>query len=946
MKKLLFLMLLLLPSIDSYAYDFEVDGLFYNKLSENEVELTYQDFMGGTFSGEITIPEKVIYNNVEYCVTAIGDRAFYECHNITGSLNLPNSIKSIGDLAFKNCSGLTGPLKIPNVVTTIGYSAFSGCSGLTGELRIPDSVTSIGTSAFHSCTGLSGSLSIPSSLKEIAIGLFENCSGLSGTLNIPNSVTTIGNSAFKDCSGFTGSLTIPNSVTTIGENAFSRCTGFSGMLTISDSVSKIQYLAFLGCSGFTTLFLPSSVKSIGEYAFEYCRGLERVISEITTPFSIKTNVFYGISSNAQLYVPDGTKSKYENISAWVEHFKEIIETGDDCNLTINSSGNGYASYNGQIVRAKTSSFVIDRGSSPEIIFVPDNGYRVGGVHVNNENVTSNVYNNRLVLGNVLTNTTIAVVFEAIPSTTYSLSIKATGNGSVIYNDITLRNQSQAFTVNEGSYATISISPESGYRIKSVVVDDKDVTSDISNNLYTISSIKKNTAVEVEFEAIPITTYTLTVTATGNGDAMLGATSITNKTQQFTINEGTSVMVIFSPDNGNSIGTVKVNGVDVTAEAGSRYSIESMAANTMIEVAFVEDINALTVDGLNYIVISQSDKTIKMTGGNIGQVLIVPASVTQNGATWTVTEIDNNALKNNAELAAIIWNPAIAFTATVSNPNILLYVTADQYAPATIKNVIVNGVASDIILDDAANGNDFYCPQTFTAQKISYSHHYGMETGIGTSKGWETIALPFDVQTISHKTKGGIVPFAKWSEGDAAKPFWLYELTGSGFTEADGIKAYTPYIISMPNNPKYDEEWKLNGEITFSAYNVTIEPTNDLKTASFLERTFLPNFTDKAANDGFYGLNVVNDYSSNNSGMTDGSKFVLNMRQIHPFEAYMTTTSNSSRAIGIFDDMTTAIHEIETKMEAEQDAVFDLQGRKLNVPKKGVYIKNGKKYIKK
>lgn len=617
------------------------------------------------------------------------------------------------------------------------------------------------------------------------------------------------------------------------------------------------------------------------------------------------------------------------------------------NLEIKSTGNGYALYNGTVVRSKATSFAVNSGTAVQITFVPDDGYRVASVKANNTDVTTSIINNRYSINSSTEDVSVEVVFEEIPPTTYSLTIKATGNGSVTYDSMTLSNKTQKFTVNEGSYASLVISPENGYRLKSILVDGKDVTSELSNNLYTVSNITKDTGVEVEFEAIPIPTYTLTVTATGNGSATVGDATIKNRTQKFTLNEGTDVIVIFTPDNGNSIKSIKVNDADNTASVtGNRYVIEGLTANTKIEVTFVEDINALTVDGVNYSVISQSEKTIKLMGGNIGQMLTVPATITQNETTWKVTDIDKEALKNNSELAAIIWNPEVAFTATVSNPNLLLYVKDEQYAPEGIRNVVVNGFANEIALFDAASGNGFYCPQAFTALVIVYAHRYSMETGVGTSKGWETITLPFDVQSINHQTKGAIKPFATWKEGDTSKPFWLYELTGNGFVEAEGIKAYTPYIISMPYNPKYNEEWQLNGEVKFSAYNVTIESTDDLKTASFKDRTFIPNFIDKAANEGFFGLNVVNDYSSNNSGMIEGSKFVLNMRQIHPFEAYMTTTSNSRHAIGIFDDMTTAIHEIETKMEAEQDAVFDLQGRRMNVPKKGVYIKNGKKYIKK
>ncbi|MCQ2053311.1 MAG: leucine-rich repeat domain-containing protein [archaeon] len=101
-------------------------------------------------------------------------------------------------------------------VTEIGESAFFLCTDLT-SVTIPNSVIMIGESAFQSCSGLT-SITIPNSVTTIGNLAFANCSGLT-SITIPNSVTTIGNQVFDGCSGLT-SLTIPNSVTTIGEWAF------------------------------------------------------------------------------------------------------------------------------------------------------------------------------------------------------------------------------------------------------------------------------------------------------------------------------------------------------------------------------------------------------------------------------------------------------------------------------------------------------------------------------------------------------------------------------------------------------------------------------------------------------------------------------------------------------------------------------------------------------
>ena len=115
------------------AHDFEVGGIYYNITSDSDFTVAvtfrgdnYYDY-SNEYSGDVTIPEKVIYDSKKYSVTSIGERAFYNCSGLT-SVAIPNSVTSIGDYAFGYCSGLTS-VTIPNSVTSIGNFAFYGCTG-------------------------------------------------------------------------------------------------------------------------------------------------------------------------------------------------------------------------------------------------------------------------------------------------------------------------------------------------------------------------------------------------------------------------------------------------------------------------------------------------------------------------------------------------------------------------------------------------------------------------------------------------------------------------------------------------------------------------------------------------------------------------------------------------------------------------------------------------
>ena len=371
MKRFFTFFFALVATTALWAYDFEVDGIYYNVLVDktNEVEVTSGS---SNYSGFVTIPETVTYNGITYSVTRIGVGAFSDCSGLT-EITIPNSVTSIGNNAFRGCSGLT-EITIPNSVTSIGNNAFRGCSGLTSlvynahcfaympssysgayaipegikqiaggafsdcsgltSITIPNSVTSIGDNAFDGCDGLtslvynahcfaympssySGAYAIPEGIKQIAGGAFKGCSGLT-SITIPNSVTSIGGSAFYECSSLT-SITIPDRVTSIGGNAFEFCESLTS-ITIPNSVTSIGGLAFAYCSGLTSVTLGSGVTSIGYATLKYCDNIQEVTAYIPIPPSA---AWCGLNqTSCTLYVPAEYLEAYQN-AEWWEDFKEI-----------------------------------------------------------------------------------------------------------------------------------------------------------------------------------------------------------------------------------------------------------------------------------------------------------------------------------------------------------------------------------------------------------------------------------------------------------------------------------------------------------------------------------------------------------------------------------------------------------------------------------------------
>ena len=287
-------------------------------------------------------------------------------------------------------------------------------------------------------------------------------------------------------------------------------------------------------------------------------------------------------------------------------------------------------------------------------------------------------------------------------------------------------------------------------------------------------------------------------------------------------------------------------------------------------------------------------------------------------------------------------------AKIGNPNLLLYVNEARVAPEGVQNVVVNGVAKEIVLTDNPDGkivnNNWYCPEPFRAEKISYTRDFRQQTQIGISRGWESLALPFAVQTITHQDKGAIAPFGSDASG---LHFWLRRLGHEGLISVQMIEPNTPYIISMPNSEDYASRFNLNGRVTFAAEDAYVERTEQMEDES-ADYMMVPAFQRMPVSEYVYALNVGEE----RNGRPEGSIFERNYREVRPFEAY--TLHRGDQPAPLFFDLsdlegsTTNVqnHELLELHELSSDEWVTLDGRKLQKAPtaKGVYIYNGRKTV--
>lgn len=247
--------MLLLSYTSAFAYDFEVDGIYYNiiSLTDHTCEVTHGE---SDYAGDITIPSEVTFKDRKFNVLSIGKFAFKDCGSMT-SITIPNSVTEIGTKAFYNCTSLTS-ISIPNSVTVIGYWAFLNCQQLS-SVNISNSVKVIQDGVFQNCTSLT-SITIPNSVMEIGGMAFYNCTSLT-SITIPNTVIEIRHHAFAECESLI-SVNIPNSVKELGPGVFENCNHVKE-LTIGASLKDFNFFQiFGGAMKFLTLKFSDSKDAV------------------------------------------------------------------------------------------------------------------------------------------------------------------------------------------------------------------------------------------------------------------------------------------------------------------------------------------------------------------------------------------------------------------------------------------------------------------------------------------------------------------------------------------------------------------------------------------------------------------------------------------------------------------------------------------------------------
>ena len=231
-------------------------------------------------------------------------------------------------------------------------------------------------------------------------------------------------------------------------------------------------------------------------------------------------------------------------------------------------------------------------------------------------------------------------------------------------------------------------------------------------------------------------------------------------------------------------------------------------------------------------------------------------------------------------------------------------------------------AESLALDD---NKDFVAYEPFAAKATSYSRT--INTG-KTGTTWATLCLPFEVSLEGQNFRA----FKLLSADDATETVELEELTTN-------ITAGTPVIIKMKDGET---------QLKFSVANKAI--AKDVQTSETADANYQLQ--------GLYTQKEFNKDADNNCYIVKGDKLMNPAKLLantkvtkvasKPFRAYMVDNSSTPAAgakmfsIGFDNDGTTAIDTLNT-IANDKAEYYDLQGKRLNEPQKGINIvkRNGK-----
>ncbi|WP_288985915.1 DUF1566 domain-containing protein [uncultured Pseudoalteromonas sp.] len=229
---------------------------------------------------------------------------------------------------------------------------------------------------------------------------------------------------------------------------------------------------------------------------------------------------------------------------------------------------------------------VNHGSSAKIIITPNSGYNIDAVTGCSGSLNGNTYTTSAITANCQVQASFSI-------NNYTVTASAGEGGAV--NPATQ-------SVNHGSSAQITITPNEGYSIDTVT----GCNGTLSGNTYTTSAVTANCQVQASFS---IDSYTVSASA-GEGGTVNPATQ--------NVNHGSRAQITITPNSGYNIDAV--TGCSGSLN-GNTYTTSAITANCQVQASF--SINSYTVSASTGEGGTVNPTTQSVNHGSSAQIMITP-----------------------------------------------------------------------------------------------------------------------------------------------------------------------------------------------------------------------------------------------------------------------------------------------------------------------------------
>ena len=649
----------------------------------------------------------------------------------------------------------------------------------------------------------------------------------------------------------------------------------------------------------------------------------------------------------------------------IKENKTVVATFQKFRYTVTAS----ECENGSIQLSTTE---VEWGDDATITLLPAAHYEVASVSVNGENCTALLEGNSLTINDIKQAVTIGATFRL---QTFTVSATSNAGGSV---------QLSGNTAVWGSGVTVVIVPDDEHFLESLTVNGEDVTSDVTDGQYTITSVESDTEVTVTFAAKPY--YDVTVTASAGGTALVGSESVM---------WGSGTTVTLTANEGHELTSVTVNGEDKTADLVDgvltlndikenktvvatfqkfRYTVTaSECENGSIQLSSTTpewgDNVTVTITpaahyNINKVYVNGEDRTASLVGNvltlqdvrgamNVAatfciQTFSVTASANMGG---TIGLLADDSTDEVMSLTAN-WGSSVTVNVEadedyelinlyVNGEDMKLQVENGSYTIAHVESeMTIEAVFKEIVEITLADGQNYSRNRNKHYETINFTRTF-------KNKNWQAWYVPFDVTLTSELMEH--FAFAKFA-GTYTEEDGSFYITVVRLKEGDVVKANTPYCVQAKVADNTNPQVITQTDVILEA----AEENSFYVLSAEKKITFWGNYTRRAVTAEDQNLYAL-------SGGKYSKQLVSNT--LAPFRCFFTiedrednpyaTTPNPSEVKLMVIGEETGIAEFPAHNSSSinhhstfNGAVYDLNGRKVNTQQKnkGIYIINGKKVL--